>query len=223
MQKKIATFALALAVVLLTVGAATVTRGEPTVGVKEGDWIEYTVEATGAPPPGQDINWVRIEILDVEGAVFHANFTVRNVNGTVSSSTRNFNFTEGKVGDWTIIPSNLGPGDTFYDIAKQGYVTVEGQEQKIVAGASRTITHASDSIRNKEWDKASGVFTGSNDDEGTYTINAYAIATNMWNPQILGLEQPVFFAVVILVTAVVIIAVLALVTARRKRIHRPRR
>jgi hypothetical protein len=222
MQKKIATFALALAVVLLTVGAATVTRGEPTVGVKEGDWIEYTVEATGAPPPGQDINWVRIEILDVESAVFHANFTVRNVNGIVSSSIRNFNFTKGVV-DWTIIPSNLGPGDTFYDITKQGNVTVEGQEQKIVAGASRTITHASDSIRNKEWDKASGVFTGSNDDEGTYTINAYAIATNMWNPQILGLEQPVFFAVVTAVIVVVVIAVLALVIVRRKRFHRPKR
>jgi hypothetical protein len=223
MQKRIATFALTLAVVLLIVGVATVTYGEPAVGVKEGDWIEYTVEATGTPPPGQDLNWVRIEILDVDGAVFHANFTVRNVNGTVSSAIRNFNFTEGKVGDWTIIPSNLGPGDTFYDIAKQGYVAVEGQEQKIVAGASRTITHASDSIRNKEWDKATGVFTGSNDDEGTYTINAYATATNMWSPQILGLEQPVFFAVVTAVIAVVVIAVLALVVVRRKRVHRPRR
>jgi hypothetical protein len=222
MQKRIATFALTLAVVLLIVGAATVTYGEPAVGVKEGDWIEYTVEATGTPPPGQDLNWVRIEILDVDGAVFHANFTVRNVNGTVSSSIRNFNFTKGAA-DWTIIPSNLSPGDTFYDIAKQGYVAVEGQEQKIVAGASRTITHASDSIRNKEWDKATGVFTGSNDDEGTYTINAYATATNMWSPQILGLEQPVFFAVVTAVIAVVVIAVLALVVVRRKRVHRPRR
>ena len=220
MQKRIATFALTLAVVLLIVGAATVTYGEPAVGVKEGDWIEYTVEATGTPPPGQDLNWVRIEILDVEGAVFHANFTVRNVNGTVSSSIRNFNFTKGAA-DWTIIPSNLGPGDTFYDTTKQGYVTVEGQEQKIVAGASRTITHASDSIRNKEWDKANGVFTGANDNQGTYTINAYATATNMWNPQILGLEQPVFFAVVTAV--VVVIAALALGIARRKRIHRPKR
>ena len=220
MQKRIATFALTLAVVLLIVGVATVTYGEPAVGVKEGDWIEYTVEATGTPPPGQDLNWVRIEILDVEGAVFHANFTVRNVNGTVSSSIRNFNFTKGAA-DWTIIPSNLGPGDTFYDTTKQGYVTVEGQEQKIVAGASRTITHASDSIRNKEWDKATGVFTGANDNQGTYTINAYATATNMWNPQILGLEQPVFFAVVTAV--VVVIAALALGIARRKRIHRPKR
>jgi hypothetical protein len=219
MHKK-TSLALIFAAALLIFGAATVTYGEPSVSVKKGDWIEYIIETTGTPPPEQDFNWVRIEILDVKGVAFHANFTVRYVNGTVTSAIRNFNFTEG-VADWTIIPSNLGPGDTFYDSSKQDNVTVEGQKQKTVAGARRTITHASDSIRNKEWDKATGVFTRSNDDEGTYTVNAYAVATNMWNPQILGLEQPVFFAVVSAV--VVVIAALVLLIARRKRIRRAKR
>jgi hypothetical protein len=134
-MQKIAAFALILAAVLLIVGAATVIYGEPAVGVKEGDWIEYIVRTAGTPPPEQDLDWVRIEILNVEGAAFHANLTVRSVNGTVWSAIRNFNFTEGKVAEWTIIPSNLSLGDTFYDISKQGNVTVEGQDQKMVARA----------------------------------------------------------------------------------------
>jgi len=214
---KITAFALILATVLLMVGATSITFGKPAMGVKEGDWIEYTVRATGTPPPEQNLDWVRIEILSVEGAAFHANFTVRSVNGTVSSAVRNFNFTEGKVAEWIIIPSNLGPGDTFYDISKQGNVTIEGQEQKIVAGASRTITHASDSIRNKEWDKTTGVFTAANDNVGNYTINAYAIATNMWGPQS-PQDQTGFYA---LVAVIVVLAVLVLasviVVARRRR------
>jgi len=221
-MQKIKAFALILAVVLLMVGATSVTRGEPAVGVKAGDWIEYTVRATGTPPPEQDLDWVRIEILDVEGSVFHANFTVRNVNGTVSSAIRNFNFTEGTVADWIIIPSKLNPGDTFYDTFKQVNVTIEGEKQKIVADASRTVTHASDAIRNKEWDKATGVFTGANDNVGNYTINAQAVATNMWSPQILGLDQTVFYALVA-VSVVMAIVILALViaVARRKKIKIP--
>lgn len=83
-------------------------EGQPAVGVKTGDWIEYTVSTTGTPPLEQDITWARIEILDVQVEAFHANFTVRSVNGTVSSGVREFNFSSGQVQAWIIIPSNLG-------------------------------------------------------------------------------------------------------------------
>ena len=50
-------------------------------------------------------------------------------------------------------------GNTFYDSSKPANVTIEGEKQEIAAGASRTITHASDSKRLvKEWDKATGVY-----------------------------------------------------------------
>ena len=90
-----------------------------------------------------------------------------------------------------------------------------------MAAARRTVTHASDSVRNKEWDKATGVFTGANDNVGNYTINAYVIATNLWSPQILGLDQTVFYSLVavIIVLAVLILSSVILV-ARRKRIKR---
>ena len=125
---------------------------EHPVGVKTGDWIEYTVRITGQTPTSKNITWFKTEILEVEGAAFQAKMTVRYVNGTLRSTIWKFNFTEGNVGGWVIIPPNLNPGNTFFDAAKPANITIEGEEQKIVAGATRTITHACDSTRIiKEW------------------------------------------------------------------------
>ena len=217
-------FALIL-IVILSTAALAVVEGTITVGVKKGDWIEYNVSTTGAPPAAHDITWAKMEILDVEGVVLHANITTRSVNGTVSSAVRSFNFDEGQVQAWIIIPANLGPGDMFYDASIPGNVTIQGQEQKVVAGASRTITHASDSVKYKEWDKATGMFTLTRDNVGTYTVNATAIATNMWSPQILGLDQTVFYiiiiALIVVAVAVIVVSVVAVRKNRSLKNHKP--
>ncbi len=212
---------------------------QPSVGVKEGDWIEYNISitGTGTPPPTHDVRWMRIEILPVQGTAFSVNLTARYVNGTLGSAVWKFNFTEGNVGGWIIIPSNLGPGDTFYDswtpeTRKPVNVTIQRQEQRRVLGASRTVTYGNDSFRHKEWDKATGVFVGSSErfknvtnKAGWYiedlTVTIQAIATNMWSPQILELNQTVFYALVAvsMVLAALILSSVILV-ARRKRIIR---
>ena len=182
---------------------------ESSVGVKKGDWIEYSVNVTGGvPPPKLAIDSYRIEVLDVKDTAFQTNFIVRYANGTVESSVWNYNFTEGQVGGWTIIPKNLGVGDTFYDCSKPANVTIEEEEQQVVAGATRTITYASDSIRLvKEWDKSTGVYTYSKEHPKNLTLITNAVATNMWSPQILGVNQS---EVYILVAIIVVLTVLAL-------------
>ena len=212
MVKNVAILAVALFFILMV----PLVEGDVSVGVKKGDWMEYSVSTTGSPPVAHDVTWARMEILDVEGVVLHANITVKNVNGEVSSSVRSFNFTAGQVQAWIIIPANLGTGDTFYDASIPGNVTIQGQTQKTVAGATRTITHASDSSKYKEWDKVTGMYTETVDNLGNYTINAYATATNMWTPQILGFDPTVFYAIIIVVAAVIVTAVLILVVYRRK-------
>jgi uncharacterized membrane protein YozB (DUF420 family) len=179
---------------------------------------------------------MRIEILPVQGAAFSVNLTSRYANGTIGSAVWKFNFTEGNVGGWIIIPSNLSPGDTFYDSSihnnKPVNVTIQSQEQKTVLGASRTITYGNDSLRHKEWDKATGVFVGSSEviknvtnKAGWYiedlTVTTQAIATNMWGPQI-PLDQTAFYALaaVSIVLAVVILPSVIFV-AQRKKIKRP--
>lgn len=107
MYKNIATFA----VILVFALSIAVTNGQPSLGpsagVKVGNWIEYAISTTGTPPAPQDITWAKIEILSVQGPVIQANFTVKYVNGTLSSSLRNFNFTAGQTQAWIIIPANL--------------------------------------------------------------------------------------------------------------------
>lgn len=120
---------------------------EPSVGVKEGYWIEYEVSVTGVgiPPPTHDVRWMRIEVLPVQDTAFSINLTARCTNGTYGSAIWDFNFTEGNVGGWIIIPANLGPGDTFFDLSIHTgvpvNVTIQCEEEKTVLGASRTLTY----------------------------------------------------------------------------------
>ncbi len=206
---------------------------EPSVGVKEGDWIEYNISitGTGTPPPTHDVRWMRIDVLPVQDSAFSVNLTARYSNGTIGSAIWKFNFTEGNVGGWIIIPSNLGPGDTFYDLSmhtqKPVNVTIQSQEQKTVLGASRTITYGNDSLRHKEWDKATGVFIHSSEvirnvtnKDGWYiqdlTVTTQAIATNMWNPQIQGTNQTLLYALTAAIIAPAGLALFSAIIARRK-------
>ena len=218
-MRKAAAAAIIIAFMFISVAFAA---AQPSVGVKPGDWVEYHVKTTGAVPAAQDLTWAKIEILDVEGAAFHANFTVKYVNGTVSSATRFFNFSAGNVQAWIIIPGNLSPGQTFYDSSISSNVPIQGQIQKTVAGAERTVTWTNSTLggvqRNKEWDKATGFYIQSADNLGTYTVNAQAYATNIWSPQILGLNQNVFYLVITAIAVVVtVIAALAVIARKKKR------
>jgi uncharacterized membrane protein YozB (DUF420 family) len=208
---------------------------EPSVGVKEGDWIEYeiNIEGKGSPPPTHDVWWLRIEVFAVQGPAFSANFTVIYANGTKGSAIWDYNFTEGNVRGWTIIPSNLGLGDTFYDYSihtgNPVNVTIESQEQKTVLGATRTVTYGSDAFRHKEWDKATGVFLRAlehfknvTNKDGWYiedlTITTQATATNMWSLQFLGLDQIVFYGLGGAIALVLLIWFLTITVSRLKKV-----
>jgi hypothetical protein len=208
---------------------------EPSVGVKEGDWIEYEVSITGkgSPPPTHDVTWFRITVLEVHGTAFSADFTARYSNGTMGSAVWYFNFTEGDVRGWVIIPSNLGPGDSFYDYSPHTgtpvYVTIQSEEQKMLMGATRTLTYGVDAFRHKTWDKATGVFTHAveryknvTNRYGWYiedlTVTVEAINTNMWSPQILGLNQTAFYWLVGATALALLIWLSAVAVSRMKRI-----
>ena len=216
MRKAIAAL---MIVAFIFITAANV-EAQPSVGVKTGDWVEYHVKTTGAVPGAQDLTWAKIEVVDVEGEAFHANFTVRYVNGTVQSSNRFFNFSVGNVQAWIIIPANLSPGQTFYDSSINSNVPIQGQIEKTVAGATRTVTWTNSTLggvqRNKEWDKATGFYIQSADNLGNYTVNAQAIATNIWSPQILGLNQNTFYLIVAAIIVIIVVIAIIVVISQRK-------
>ena len=161
-----------LAIIVLTtivLTAKAVTAETPQVGVKAGDWIEYDISHTGtsSPPPTHDVNWMRLQVLEVDGSAFSVNVTARYANGTVGSEVWCLDFSEGNVGGWIIIPKDLGVGDTFFDYSIHNHlpvnVTIQGEEQRSLLGADRIITFGNDSFRYKEWDKATGFFVGSSE------------------------------------------------------------
>ena len=209
---------------------------KPLVGVKEGDWIEYTISinGTGFAPPTHDVSWMRIEVMSIKDTAFSVNLTSKFANGTKGNAVWNFNFSEGNVGGWIIIPANLSPGDTFFDSSIHNNnpvnVTIQSKEQKTVLGASRTVTYGNDSFRHKEWDKLTGVFVGSSESytnvttkDGWYiedlTVSVEAIATNIWSPEtVLGVNKVAFYSVVVVTIAFLsfLIFFFAIMTARRK-------
>jgi hypothetical protein len=189
---------------------------EISVGVKEGDWIEYNVSTTGNPVVEHDVTWARLEILEVQGNQVNVNVTTRSPNGTLSSLVMVLDLEKGQIGAWWIIPANLSVGDEFYDEFLGSNITIEGSEQLTIFGAPRTITNATTSERTKRWDKSTGIFILSIDNLPDYTINVEAFQTNMWGAQVLGLDVNIFYALVLVLVALIIVA-LVVVVARRKK------
>ncbi len=186
--------------VLILSSASAAASDVPQVGVKEGDWIEYNVNVngTGPAPPTHDVRWMRMQVLHVNGPAFSINVTARYTNGTVGSAVWNFNFSEGNVGGWVIIPANLAVGDCFFDSSIHNHipvnVTIQSETQQDLLGATRTVTFGNDSFRNKEWDKATGFFVWSTETYQNFTsktgfyindltVTVQSTATNMWSPQ----------------------------------------
>jgi hypothetical protein len=213
----------------------TSTQSPPAVGVKGGDWIEYNITVTGkgSLPPTHDVVHFRILIFDVEGEAFSANFTCTYRNGTVGSAVWKYNFSEGIVGGWTIIPANLSPGEQFYDCGmhndKPVNVTIQCQEDAAVLGATRTLTYGNDSLRHKEWDKATGVMVGTvevyknvTNKAGWYiedlTVVVEAVATNMWSNQAVTNDKTWLYATAGVAVAAVVAVLLAGVVLRKKRV-----
>jgi hypothetical protein len=213
MYKKVVVLLVLLGILL----GINIAAGETTIGVKTGDWIEYSITTTGTPPDEKNIVWARMEILEIQGNTFRTNTTGRAPNGTLSSYERTFNFPEGEVSAWIIIPANLGSGDSFYDSFEGRNFTIDGEEQKTIAGATRTTTYIDVPGRFKRWDKSTGVFVETIDDLGNFTVNATVLATNMWSPQIAGMDQTLFYGVVIAVVIAVVVLVIIFVASRRKK------
>ncbi len=199
-----------LAAVFLFVFSATaaeVSVADVALGVKPGDWIEYTVSTTGAPSEGHDVVWARMEILSVShGQVIAVNTTTKALNGSFSSLVMTLDPDSGQVDVWAIIPADLSKGASFYD-KNLGNIPIMGEELQTYGGVTRDTTFYNSTERFKRWDKATGVFLEGTDNVGTYSLTATFIHTNMWNPQILGLDQTVFYAMVTVVIAIIVVAV----------------
>jgi hypothetical protein len=206
-------FVAALSLLFLVVNA---TFGEVSIGVQKGDWIEYKVTTTGNPEEGHDVTWARLEILNRKGTEVRVNITTKARNGTYWNEVEVFDPAIGNVGIWFLIPANLNPGDQFFDASLGRNVTIEGSEERIIAGATRTVTFSSTTSRYKSWDKVTGVFVETVDALENTTLYAIADKTNLWSGETVSVGTLTFYNGVfgIAIGEAVIILALLFVLAR---------
>lgn len=210
MRKRV--FAIALFIILL--GAGNV-LAEIAVGVKKGDWIEYQVAYTGTPPEGHDVSWGRMDIKDVQNKGLIVLITVNYSNDTREEVTATLNLETGQLGDGFIIPANLNTGDTFLD-KNVGNVTINGVEERTFAGATRTVVYAEIVESVYYWDKATGILVEGTVQSPEYTMNTAVDKTNIWQPQILGLNLTVFYVIIFGATVLIVLALAVAIIKRKK-------
>lgn len=213
MRKKVLAFL--LMVCFLFSISVSLAQSPPPIGVKAGDWIEFNATTSGNLPPGHEVIWFKLEVINTTATDIWINIVAEAPNGTLSSSIRDVDFSTGDTQAWIIIPANLSPGNSFYDNLTNSTVTIQGENTTNIAGASRTTTYVNTPQRHKEWDKATGVFVQTSDYYPDYNVTATAYATNMWAPQILGLDPTVFYA--ILSNIIILVAAILIVIAFRRK------
>jgi hypothetical protein len=203
-------FVIAFTVLIVTSSLFTVAFADVSVGVKKGDWIEYQVKVTGDPPPIYNITWARIDVTGVQGEIISLYVQTRFANGTLLIENVTLNLATGAIGDDFIIPIHLNPGDNFYD-EYQGNITITSLQQRTAAGAERTVVSGATAQTSYYWDRETGFLISAISSESGYTMHTSTSNTNLWQPQILGLNSSLFYAIVVTIVVALVVAVAFLV------------
>jgi hypothetical protein len=176
MRRKLVT---AVIVVILFLGLASTVFGNLAVGVKKGDWIEYSVTYSGTPSQDHALTFARIDVTDVQGTDIFVSITSRYTNGTSELFNSTLNLATGHLIDDFIIPANLKTGESFLD-QNQGNITISQTKQQSYAGAVRTVISASTSQNTYIWDQATGVSLEGTSHQPDYTMHTIVEDTNLW-------------------------------------------
>jgi hypothetical protein len=205
-----------IVIVLLAIFSTAIASSNAlSIGVKKGDWIEYTVTFTGTPPdPSHSIMAARMQVTSIQGDVINVTIVSTYTNGTQDTTDSTLNLDTGQLIDNFIIPSGLTTGNQFSStIGTNGKMTIENTMQGSYCGATRTVVTATSGNNTYTWDQATGVSVEGTTTEPTYTMRSLATATNMWSPDM----TLVYFAAIVVVVIVVVAVVVVLALRRRKK------
>ncbi len=205
MQKPLA-FATTALIIIACLSA--VASAELSVGVKQGNWIQYSVSYTGTPMQGHDVTWARMEILAVATPNIDVVITSRFSDGSMETTNYTLNLETGHLIDSFIIPANLKAGDTFKD-ENLGTVTLDKAEIRQYAGNTRTVVSASVGNNTYVWDQATGVSVEGASQTAEYTITTVVSSTNMWQPSEVNWASIFLAAAVLLIVVFAVAAVVA--------------
>jgi hypothetical protein len=170
------------------------TQAEVKVGVKTGDWVIVAYNYTGWPPGTPYPEWLKVEILNVEGTNITMRVTMHMSDGTEENDTLNADVVGGGESfqgfSGFIIPANSERGDSIH-ISGYGNVTLSGCESREYAGASRNVFCTSIYEYNVislwyYWDWETGIIVEASTTTytplGEITGIGKVTETNMWIP-----------------------------------------
>jgi hypothetical protein len=217
MNKQLVTL-IALLMLMFAFTAST-TASAHTIDLKKGDWIEYQVDAVGDFPGEHNVNWTRIEVVDMQGELIFLNVTVQLTTGPYAYYNDTIDFETGELMEGFFLPSNVTEGDVFFDTLV-GYITVGGVEHRTYGGADRTLILGIAPETVYYYDKATGIMVEAHSSypDFNYTVDTVAVKTNLWQPQILGLEPTVFYTVSVGAATAVAVVIVLIVISRRKKV-----
>lgn len=211
MTRKIVLYLVCLAV-LVGFQFSAVVHAEISLGVKQGDWIEYTVTCTGNIPAEHDVTGAKIEILNVYEKTIDIQITSTYSDGREETTNTTLNLETGQIGDSFIIPANLDDNDTFLE-QTEGTITINGIEEKNIAGAKRTLVYAATTVTMFSWDRSTGFLVEATSSYPDFTMVTKAENTNTWQTQTFGIDP----IVPIVLIAAMLGAFLAIVLSRTKK------
>jgi hypothetical protein len=190
------------------------------VGVKQNDWAEYDVSFTGTPTMHHDAEWARMDIDGVDGTRINVTFTSLLSDGNVVNATERLDFETGELIDYFVIPAGLKEGDSFFSKTGDNITTVTIDEVALrtYAGAARTTISGTTPETLWYWDQTTGVLVEAKSVYPDFTLTTVMNKTGLWQPQILGIDVHIFYALV--AVAVVVIVVIALLAIRQNRLNK---
>ena len=207
MNKKSLSFFIPLLISVLIVSVFA----QVSVGLSEGDWVEYDVSYTGSPPDYYPAS-TRIEVESIQGTTFTISMRTERLNGTQSTQSYTFNLETGAP-ELMIIPSNLDVGDevSHEDV---GSFLIEEISEYDYKGETRELVYAYVSEVDLSWDRATGVLIEAEQQEDSWTQTFLAANTNLVQSQSSGLDSTLLYGIII---AVVVILVIVIVIILKKK------
>jgi hypothetical protein len=196
------------------------------VGVKAGDWIRYSVKETGNPISEYNITWASMNVTAVNGEVITVNVLTQYANGTLLSEPDiHLNVGTGAIGDGFFVPIDLKQGDR-YSTEYEGIINITSVEQTQAGGAQRSVLVGLTSQSIYNWDKQTGIMVAATSNLPGCVMHTTTSSTNLWapTPQILSINQTVFYALTLSVIGVVAVlaGVILFFILRRKKIVMPK-
>jgi hypothetical protein len=182
------------------------------VGLREGDWIEYSVTYVGVPPDNYPEK-VRIDIKRIQETEITVEIKGELLDGKSDSRSITFDLEFGAP-DLIIIPANLIAGNDFYHNVL-GNITIEGVEDYNFEGETRTLVYATFNGLDFRWDRSTGILIQAERIEDTFTQKYLAIGSSLGQALISEFDPLMLYAIIIL--AIIVIFVVSYFFLKRKR------